>query len=367
MSELSRKAATINDVAEAAGVSYQTVSRVINNHPSVKEDTRRRVKDAIRRLKYQPSSVARSLVMQRSNLIGLVSFGTLHFGPAQMLSSIEQAARARGYHLSIVSIPSLNRNELERAINTLRRQRVAGILVVAPLLGAETDFLRELGTAVPTVLVDADLGAGLPFSTIDQFAGGRLGVEHLLGLGHRRIALVNGPQDWNDARLRTQGWLNALRDAGLQPVVQALGDWSAASGYAAARELLGQGRLFTGLLVANDQMALGALKALREAGLRVPADVSVVGFDNTPESEYFDPPLTTVHQDFPSLGQASLAQLLSMIEAPATAPSLQVIPPTLMVRSSTSLAGGPEPLRAAAGPVAGGVGSSRRSKGGKKR
>jgi len=338
MIEPNKRTATINDVARAAGVSYQTVSRVINNHPSVKEATRKRVMEVIRRLRYQPSSVARSLVTKRSKLIGVVSFGTLHFGPTQMLSNIEQAARARGYHVSIASIPSLTREELEQAINTLRRQRVDGILIIEPLLGAETDFLKELVSIIPMVLVDADLAAGLPFSSIDQLAGGRLGARHLLQLGHRRIALISGPQQWNDAKLRQQGWLNVLREVKLQPVAQTYGDWSARSGYVAAKKLLGLRKPFTSLLVANDQMALGALRAIREAGCSVPGDISVVGFDNLPESEYFDPPLSTIEQDFSSLGQTSLAQLLSLIEAPTAAPAIQIIPPKLVVRSSTAKA-----------------------------
>jgi len=334
------KPATINDVARAAGVSYQTVSRVINDHPSVREDTRRRVKEVIRRLKYQPSSVARSLATRRSNLIGVVSFGSPEFGPTQMLYNIEQAAQMRGYHVSISSIPALSREELGLAVNALRRQRVDGILIIAPLLGAETGFLREF--AVPIVLVDADPSAGLPISSIDQFYGGRMGVEHLLGLGHRRLALIGGPQQWNNARQRQQGWKDTLLGAGLRPVAQVFGDWSAKSGYAAAQALLEVGEPFTGLLVGNDQMALGALRALREAGLAVPGEVSVVGFDNIPESEFFDPPLTTVYQDFPSLGQGSLAQLLALIEAPAEAGAAQVIEPKLVVRASTGVAHSPK-------------------------
>ncbi len=330
----SKKTATINDVAHKAGVSYQTVSRVINNHPAVKDTTRMRVIEAIRMLKYQPSHVARSLAMQRSSLIGVVSFGTLLFGPAQILSNIEQAARVRGYHLSITSIAELTRDELEQAINTLRRQQVEGVLIITPLLGAETDFLKELVGIIPIVLVDADQAFGLPFSSVDQMAGGKLGAAHLLKLGHRRIALLNGPQQWNDAKLRELGWLSVLREAGLEPTAQIYGDWSAKSGYRATKQLLKR-RRFSGLLVANDQMALGALRAIREAGLEVPQDISVVGFDNLPESDYFDPPLTTIEQDFPSLGQTCLNQLLTLIETPALAPAGQVIPPELVIRAST--------------------------------
>ena len=337
MTDLNQKPATINDVARAAGVSYQTVSRVINDHPSVREATRQRVKEAIRQLKYQPSSVARSLATQRSNLIGVVSFGSPEFGPTQMLYNIEQAAQMRGYHVSISSIPALSQEELGLAVNALRRQRVDGVLIIAPLLGAETGFLREC--AVPIVLVDADPSAGLPVSSINQHYGARLGVEHLLNLGHRRLALIGGPQQWNNARQRQQGWKEALLDAGLKPVAQAFGDWSARSGYAATLSLLETGQAFTGLLVGNDQMSLGALRALREFGLSVPEEVSVVGFDNIPESEFFDPPLTTIYQDFPSLGQSSLAQLLTLIETPTEAAVARVIEPRLVVRSSTASVG----------------------------
>lgn len=339
-----RKAATINDVARRAGVSHQTVSRVINNHPSVREITRKRVVEAIHSLKYQPSSVARSLVTKRSNLIGVVSFGTLHFGPAQMLSSIEQAARSRDYHLNITSIPSLTRDELEGAVNLLRRQRVDGILIIAPLMGGEIGFLKELTGVPPIVLVDAEPSAGLPYGSVDQLMGGRLGAKHLLELGHRRIALICGPQQWHDARLRQQGWLGMLGEAGVEPLSQEYGDWSAGSGYAAAKRLLA-GPSFSALLVGNDQMALGALRAIREAGLDIPQDISVVGFDNLPESEYFDPPLTTIEQDFPSLGQTSLAQLLTLIETPAAAPVAEVIVPSLVVRSSTRSIRGGKPSR----------------------
>jgi LacI family transcriptional regulator len=329
------KPATINDVAHAAGVSYQTVSRVINNHPSVRDTTRKRVQEAIRQLHYHPSNVARSLVTRRSGSLGVVSFGMLHYGPAQMFSHIENAARARGYSLNISSISSLTQEELGRAIGSLRRQQVEGILVIAPLLGIETIAIKQHGQRVPVVLVDAEPSAGQPFTSIDQFGGGQLGARHLLELGHRRIALILGPGQWNDAQLRLRGWLSALHEARLEPLAQASGDWSAASGYRATKELLAQ-HPFTGLLVANDQMALGSLHALREAGLRVPQDISVVGFDNIPEAAYFDPPLSTIEQDFQGLGQKSLAQLVALIETPDLAPMVQVIPPKLVLRSSTA-------------------------------
>lgn len=330
-----QKAATINDVAEKAGVSYQTVSRVINNHPAVKETTRSRVMEAIKLLHYQPSNVARSLAMRRSSLIGVVSFGTPFYGPTQMLHNIEQAARSEGFHVSIASVPDLTKEELVSAVNSLRRQRVEGILIIAPMMQADVDFLKEFTAIVPIVLVDADPATHFPFSSIDQFAGGQMGAQHLLDLGHRRIALLGGPNQWNNAQLREKGWLSVLHQAGLDPVASAYGDWSAESGYKGAKQLLKKGG-FTGLLVANDQMSLGALQAVREARLKIPHDLSLVGFDNLPESNYFDPPLTTLEQDFHRLGERCLDQLLTLIEKPSQAVRVQVIPPKLIVRSSTA-------------------------------
>ncbi len=331
------KPATIKDVASHAGVSYQTVSRVINGHPAVKAATRVRVENAIQVFNYHPNGAARSLVSQRSTTLGIISFGTTFYGPAQMVASIEQAARLRGYGLSYANLSALSILELTDAIKTLRRQSVGGLLIVAPLLEVETASLESLCKDLPFVLIDAESSAKHPFSAIDQFAGGRLSAEHLIALGHRNIALLSGPQTWYDAKLRNKGWRTALHHAKLEPVQDVAGNWSAGSGYQATKQLL-ERCSFTGLLVGNDQMALGALRALHEHGLRIPEDVSVVGFDNMPETAFFEPPLTTVEQDFASLGQRSLEQLIALIEKPELAPRMQVIVPKLIERSSTAVA-----------------------------
>lgn len=331
---------TIHDVARHAGVSHQTVSRVMNEHPSVAATTRQKVLDAIQTLRYQPNLAARSLVTQRSGTLGVVGFGLTYYGPAQMIVNIEQAARARGYGVALASLPELSENEIERSLLELRRQNVDGILLIAPLRGADTGRIRHLCGDVPFVLVDADDASsepgGVPGATIDQKAGACLAAQHLISLGHERIAMLSGPQRWHDGRLRLEGWREALTEAGISPAAVLEGDWSAASGFGLTQELLAGRTPFTGLLVGNDQMALGALWALHERGVAVPDDVSIVGFDDIPESRFFHPPLTTVRQDFAALGALSLAALLGALEPGASSRSAHVLKPELLLRASTA-------------------------------
>lgn len=330
------RSTTIVDVARQAGVSYQTVSRVVNHHPSVKPETRSKVLAAIQALDYQPNSLARSLASRRSTALGLISFGTTFYGPAQMVANLEQTARAKGYTLSLASINSLRSEELSQAVQTLLRQRVDGLMVIAPLQQVESARLEQLCPGTPLVLIDAEPTAQIPFTSIDQYSGARQAAQHLLQLGHQQIAFIGGPTNWHDALQRQRGWLSALREARLEPVAQLEGDWGADSGYQAVQNLLVKSSAFTALLVANDQMALGALLALSEAGLQVPQQVSLVGFDNIPESAFFQPPLTTIDQDFVTLAQRSLEQLLALIEMPELAPKMQLIPAQLLVRRSTA-------------------------------
>ncbi len=330
------KPTTINDVAARAGVSYQTVSRVINQHPSVSKNALERVRQAIESLNYQPSNAARHLATQRSKVIGVVSYGTVHYGPAQMLASLEQAVQGSGYSLSNVNVSDLTLEEIAGAIQTLRRQRVDGLILFAPLIGIAHTDLESLCADLPLVITDAEPQSGRAVASIDQFTGGRLAAQHLIGLGHRQIALLSGPLTWYDALLRHQGWLSALQQAGLTPVATLESDWTPASGYRATAELLESGTSFTALLAANDQMALGALRAFHERGLELPRDVSVVGFDDIPEAAFLEPPLTTVRQDFSALAQRSLDQLTACIDQPSAPRHLTMLVPELIVRSSTA-------------------------------
>lgn len=335
----SPRRATIHDVASLAGVSHQTVSRVLNDHPSVRTHTRRRVRDAMDSLSYAPSLAARQLVSGRSTVIGVLAIGTHHSGPRQMVSNLELTARGRGYGVALVDVPTVDASDIRHGMAALTAHQVAGVIVLSPVEMPST-MLEDLTRTTPVVLVDAESKTGLPFTTIDQYTGARLAAQHLVDLGHRRLALLNGPGEWHDAQLRRKGWRSALSDAGLQPVAERTGDWSAASGHAAVESLLAEGVRpgidATGLLCANDAMALGALSALHHSGVDVPGTVSVVGFDDSDESGFFLPPLTTVRQDFHSLGRQCVEQLVQLLEHPDDAVRVQMIPATLVVRSSTT-------------------------------
>ncbi len=331
------KSTTINDVAALAGVSYQTVSRVINQHPSVSPKALERVQKAIQALNYHPSNAARHLATQRSGMIGVVSYGTVHYGPARTLASLEKAAHQIGYTLSNVNVSDLTFLQISKAIQTLHRQRVDGVILFAPLVEIALSDLKQLCGDLPMVITAAEPQPGHAVTSVDQFTGGRLGAQHLLGLGHQKIAFINGPLDWYAALLRQQGWLSALQQAGLQPSAEIQSDWTPKGGYNAMSELLKTKKPFTGVLVANDQMALGALHALHEHGFELPQDMSVVGFDDIPESAFLEPPLTTLHQNFSALAQRSLEQLITLIQHPKQLQHVMVLVPELIIRSSTAV------------------------------
>lgn len=329
------KRITLDDVAQRAGVSSQTVSRVVNNHPYVSDDTRRRVMDAIRALDYRPNRAARSLATQRSNMLGIITFGINFYGPAQMLMHAEQAATARGYGVSFAIAGQMTADALRAALDEIGGRAVDGLLLITPTLGVSYDELTKLCGGVPFIQVDTELAAQTPSVVIDQAHGGRLATQHLLDLGHTAISAICGPQEWFGAQARHTSWQQTLRAAGSEPGSCVAGDWTAASGYAAAHELLDGSATFTGLVVGNDQMALGAIRALRERGVRVPEDVSIVGFDDIPEAPYYDPPLTTIRQDFVALSQQSVDYVLALIASPDTPLHQRVLHPQLIVREST--------------------------------
>lgn len=333
-------ASTLRDVARAAGVSYQTVSRVINQHPYVAEETRERVEAVIRALGYRPNKAARSLAGSRSFTLGLITVGINYYGPAQVIVHIEQAARAVGYDVMLANAQDTSLPHIEEAVDRILRWQVDGILMLKPVEGITYEEAAPLCEGIPLVQLNGEFGSTIPAVMVDQRAGSRLATEHVLTLGHRQIAAISGPLHWFDARARHESWLLTMEATGLSPVGWAEGDWTAAGGYTAVRHLLGEGASFTALVVANDQMALGALRALREAGRRVPEDVSVVGFDDIPESAWFDPPLTTISQHFEALGQQGIAYLVDRIRKPTTALEPRLITPQLIARGSTrALAG----------------------------
>ncbi len=321
------------DVARLAGVSHQTVSRVINGAGSIRPATRERVQKAIEQLGYRPNSAARALVKGRSGVIGVISTGLAHFGPTSIQRTIEDAAQTAGLFASSVSLPRLTRDMLDQAVEHLQRQLVEGIIVVAGQDEA-LQLARSRRVGVPVVVVEGDLTRAQWTVGVDQVAGARMATRHLLDLGHREIAHVAGPADWSEARARRDGWRAELIDAGVRPLEPIHGDWSAASGYRAGQRLAAEGTV-TAIFTASDQLAIGVLRALHEAGLRVPEDISVVGFDDLPETPYLIPPLTTVRQDFPEVGRQAIALMIAAISG-EDAPRPGLIPPELIIRSSAA-------------------------------
>jgi DNA-binding LacI/PurR family transcriptional regulator len=328
-----RRRAVMADVARLAGVSHQTVSRVINGSSHVRPQTRQRVLEAMLALGYQPNSAARALVTGRSYTLGVITFDTALYGPASTLLGIERAAHEAGYFIVVASLRALDRESLADAVQRLRRQGVDGILAITPVAGA-ADALLRAPTDVPLVAVEAGPAHGVPVVSIDQEAGAADATRHLLDLGHPTVWHIAGPPEFLESRERVRGWRATLEAAGAEVPEVLAGDWSARAGYELGRRLA-RNRAVSAIFAANDQMALGVLRALHELGQSIPDEVSVVGFDDIPEAPYFIPPLTTVRQNFDQMGSRSVGLLLSMIEAPQEPYELAKIPPRLIVRSST--------------------------------
>ncbi|MGJ3191712.1 LacI family DNA-binding transcriptional regulator [Paenarthrobacter nitroguajacolicus] len=323
----------MEDVARVAGVSHQTVSRVLNNHPNVSSKTRERVEQAITELGYRRNTAARSLVTRRSQTIGVLGSEMAQYGPSHTLLGVQQAARDAGYFVSVAALREVTPETIKDAIAHFMDQGVDGIVVTVPHPGT-FDVLKDITSQVPLVAVGSIGDEHLSGATVDQRQGALLAVRHLLDLGHQRIGHLSGPTDWIDAAARIDGWRDALTDAGLEPTTLIEGDWSAECGYREGLKIAAD-RSVSALFVANDQMALGVLRAFHEAGVHVPKDISIVGFDDQPESAYFIPPLTTVAQDFEELGQRCIGLLLDRLESGAPGTPITVTP-RLVVRETTA-------------------------------
>jgi DNA-binding LacI/PurR family transcriptional regulator len=338
MTRNSDRPAVMYDVARLAQVSHQTVSRVLNNQPNVRPETRQRVEAAIRALNYRPNAMARGLVTRRARRIGVISFSSLLFGPAATLSGIEHAARDAGYAITVATLDHSHASEIASVLDVLADQSVDGVIAIAPQVWA-AHALLGLGGVVPLVAVEAGLPDRMPVASVDQFVGAQLATDHLLQLGHRRIWHVAGPEDFLESAERIEGWRASLSLAGVAAPEFFRGDWSPRSGYAAGLELAARRAReeVTAVFVANDQMAVGVIHALHEQGLRVPEDISVVGFDDIPEAEFTIPALTTIRQDFDEVGRRGMALLVSLLDSVEVAPSArQRVKPTLIVRASTT-------------------------------
>ena len=327
---------TLRDIAKQAGVSYQTVSRVLNNHPYVADETRQRVRDLITQLDYHPNKAARSLAGHHAKTIALVASDIQDYGPSQVVINIERAAKAAGYDLVLSIAADTSSASMRAAIDSVLHWQIDGLLILKPIRGVSYEEMLQISGGLPLVQINSQHDQIVPSLMIDQEYGTRLLLDHLFNLGHRDFCVIYGPSKYYDAMARQKACEDILREKELQAVASSEGDWSAASGYHAMNTMLGQGAHFTAVFAANDQMALGAMRALREQGLRIPEDVSVVGFDDLPESAYFEPPLTTVQQNFALLGENSITYMVECIENPDTVAEQRLIRPRFVQRLSTA-------------------------------
>ena len=327
------RAATIFDVARLAGVSHQTVSRVLNDHPSVRDSTRLRVQEAINQLRYRPNVAARAMTKRGSQNVGLITTGSADFGPNSTVIGFAAAAREARFSVSMTTAQDSEPASIRACVETLLGQHVEAIVLVASRTGV-IDGIQDVDIEVPVVVVDPSARSLLPSISIDQYAGGRLATEHLIALGHREIIHLAGPSDSMDAIERVRGWRDTMAEHGLVAPPPPVGDWTPRSGYRNAVAVVESERRFTAIFSANDQMALGCITALNQHGLSVPGDVSLIGFDDLPEAEYFHPPLTTMRQDFRELGRDIMAMLLKLLGSDPGPPDPRHRP-VLVVREST--------------------------------
>lgn len=324
----------MTDVAALAGVSHQTVSRVINNLPYVTEKTRVKVRAAIATLNYRPNPAARTLVTGTSNVIGVVSPASTLYGPAATLAELAAAALQHGFTIRAESVWTTRAASVAAAIQRHLDARVAGLVVIASIEAASV-ALDQVPDDVALVIIDGDPNRPGELVTIDQEAGAYAATRHLLDAGHRTVWHVSGPSDWYDSQGRITGWRRALTDVGAEipPLLPA--DWSAGAGYQAGRLLAGM-REVTAVFAANDHLALGILRALREQGRHVPTDVSVVGFDDVPQAAFFIPPLTTVRPDLTAVATASVELLLDQIRTRRRRGDRRLFVPQLVSRDSVA-------------------------------
>jgi DNA-binding LacI/PurR family transcriptional regulator len=334
MARTRRKEVTINDIASACGVSYQTVSRAINGMGDISKETRSRVLKAVDKLGYRPNMAARHLVTRQSTVIGIITPDVSLYGATQVMVSVGKAAREAGYSLMLAELQEENVEEIRRAVDELCAHRVAGILIFQ--VEADIRLLRDSFRNVPFVGMNSDFGYDAPSVLVDQEHASEMATNHLIQLGHSQIAHISGPSNSFVARRRQHGWLAALKQAERNPGPLAEGDFSAKSGFAAASKLIANHRgTFTAVVCANDQMALGAIRAFEENNIHLPGEISIVGFDDMPEAEFFRPPLSTVRHDFARIGQLGVRSLLAQLNGISSFPRVHEIKATFVERLSS--------------------------------
>lgn len=323
----------IRQVASRAGVSPMTVSRVLNGSPKVLPDTRQRVLAVISELNYRPNGVARALATQRTRRIGVLMDSTAEYGPTSTLSAIELAAREAGYSVTSVSIRDEAHLSPEESVAHLTDQGVEALCIVAPR-SSSVSAIRKVDVRVPVLVVKAERDPVFLTVSVDQQSGTTLAVDHLGALGHQDILHLAGPLDWLEARSRERAFHARAQSWGMRERPIVVGDWTSDFGYDFARGLTTLPE-YTAIFAANDEMALGVIHGLHENGIRVPEDISVVGFDDLPMSRHFLPPLTTIRQDFHALGLKAMEVLQAAIEG-RRIPQRTKIPAELVIRVSSA-------------------------------
>lgn len=338
------KPLTIKDVAAAAGVSTQTVSRVINERPDVADATRQHVTAVIEKLGYRPSALARSMIRRRSYTLGVVTAGLKYTGPSRVLHGITDAAEVEGYGLLLKQLESFGSTAVQPILDRLVERRVEGVIWAVPEVGDNHAWLQDHAArlGVPIVVTSTRQQPDTYVVNIDNYEGGQLATRHLIEQGYRHIGHISGPLDWWEAQQRKAAWGDVLAEAGLRTDgdTWVSGNWSSGSGLRAAEQLFAQYPDMDAVFVANDQMALSVLQLAAARGLQVPGELGVVGFDGIPESPYFWPALTTVDQDQHELGASAVQALLRMINGDNNGDERPpknrlVLQPKLIVRASS--------------------------------
>jgi DNA-binding LacI/PurR family transcriptional regulator len=336
--------ATIKEVASVAGVSTQTVSRVINERPDVSPETRKKVQEVVKALSYQPSALARSLISQRSFTLGVVTAGLRHYGPSRTLSGITSAAEEAGYSILLKELPNYDTEDIQPVFQALLSRHVDGIIWAVSEVGENRKWLNNppADIEVPLVYITMEPRDNVFMVTIDNYLGGRMAMAHLLEQGYRKIAHISGPLEWWEARQRMAAWKDILTENGLAPDGRQCveGNWSSASGALAIEKLYDQFPEMDAIFVGNDQMAISVLQFFAEKRIRVPEEIGVVGFDNIAESAFFSPALTTIQQDQNNVAKVAVAEVIKIIESGwqergPVVPKSIVLPPTLVVRQSS--------------------------------
>jgi len=336
---------TIKQVAAAAGVSTQTVSRVMNDRPDVSPETRERVLGVIEEMGYQPSALARSLIQQKSYTLGVVTAGLKYIGPSRTLSGITNAAEQAGYSLLLMELPSFESNHVLPILQGFISRHVDGIIWAVPEVGENREWLKQppLDLEIPIVFLSMQPRENLPIVSIDNYLGGRMVMDHLFDQGYRHIGHISGPLDWWEARQRMAAWKDTLNEKGItiQENHWVEGNWSASSGARAIQVLFEKYPEMDAVFAANDQMAISVLQAACEKNLRIPEELGIIGFDNLEESPYFCPSLSTVQVDQQNMGKAAVEKTVRIIEAgwknEEVIESLSVVfKPTLVIRQSSS-------------------------------